>query len=235
MPRAFTDTDLVQFDGGTTTIDATSVPVSLPNGVQDGSSGIIVVGSPNPWEPPTQWHPIVKSGSGSETSPSLVIMCRANLAVGETDWSFDLTSPVNAMVCWTVEEWKNISYCPLVAKGINWDPATPVASLALTATQAGLDPGYTLGIAALFVKGSPSAGAWSAVTWSNGFTEQYVQTMGPGSDATSSQLRVARRYGAASETGSWATTATFTGGVQTGKVFYGGLAILRAENHEGDI
>lgn len=234
MARAFADADIVQDDSGSSSATQ-AITAQLGAGVQEGNAGIIVLGAANTLDPPEEWHALAAAGAADNAPPRVMVMCRADLPPGETTWAFPIENDVSSLAAWTVAEWTNVSYAPLVASASQSILVSPSA-VSFSADQIGLDPSYTLAIAAVMVMGSISATApWSPASWSNGFLETGVISIGTGQEDASLRLYVARRYGAASETGPWTTTMTFTDGAQTGKTVYGALAVLRAEHYEGEV
>lgn len=230
MPRAFSDADLLQWQTGEA-IDTPTLAPSLTNPTAVGNAGIIVLGGANAFDPPEQWDPVAGS---PESFPRASVLVRAGLPGGETSWTFSGVGGANTYAKWEIHEWRNISFCPLVAYD-NEAMVIGPASVTLSAAQIGLGTNYTMAIAALGIIGGTNAtSVWSGVSWSGGFAETSAQAFGTGMDVGSFQLRVARRYGTQGETGPWTTTATFVDGVQTQKIVYACLAVFRAENFVGE-
>lgn len=236
MVRAFTAADVVQHATGTYDPPAIDLPatVSLPGTTSEGTGGLIVMGAMSAVDPPNQWHQVSWAGN-VETSPLMSVMVRADFLAGEQSWEFMPSPGSGPSWAWVVEEWTNLSYAPLLAQS-HTNLVSGPASLSTGTTPTWSAP-YAVGIAAITIIGGVNAQVWSPVTWSNSFTETDVVTLGAGntSGADNLQLRVARRYGTLDETGGWETTITFTNGADAGKVCYACLAVLRAENKQGDI
>jgi hypothetical protein len=224
--RAFTSADIVQHADGADafTINPT---LALTNPSTDGSGGIIILAAQSPLTPPDQWHAAAQAGIGGAL---LSIMCRADLPAGETTWPFT-TLAGSANWAWVVEEWTNLSYSPIetsASTGLSTSVTNPAAIS--TGTTDVFSTEYVVGVAAILLNAGAGSSAWSAVTWSNGFTETDVVSLGTGTTNGDMQMRVARLYGTSGDAGSWETTCTFTGGTQTGKTGHGALAVFRAED-----
>jgi hypothetical protein len=246
MPRAFTSADILQSVPDTAAV-VVDPGVDLPFQVGAGRGGIIVMGGATILDKPSQWHYAVSAGTNDPKPAQLAIMCRADLPGGEQSWPFSAFLGASTNWAWVVEEWANLSFAPLVtaARTPNTSGTFQGASIS-TGTTGTWDAGtYVVGIAAvLLLNGNNQGSVWpSSVSWSNGFVETDVLSIGNNSDwgAAGSgpnwndlQLRVARRYGTAGETGPWETTASFTGAM-TNKNEFAALAIFRAESHVGDI
>lgn len=232
MGRAFTSGDVVQTSGGATTGVAVANPsTALPNPASEGNGGFIVVCAQSIIDPPEQWHRVAASGA-PVTQPQLGIMCRADLPAGDQSWFFQVAAGFTTYWTWLTEEWTNLSNAPLLAAS-SATAAQGVSSIS-TGSTGSWDAPYAVGIAAVgLIVGNTEGLAWPTVSWSNGFTETDVFTRGTGTTMSDMQLRVARQYGTLGDTGSWETTATFTGSMGTKNV-YACLAAFRAESYPGE-
>jgi len=235
MARAFTSDDTVQSVPGSDTATTTVSPTL--SATRDGSGGIIIMGALATIGSPPNWHFAGWGASVAYSSRLVAVMCRADLPAGETTWPFVVSDGSTlASWVWVAEEWTNLSYAPLASQstgtGLTGSPTALTAGPSDTFTAE-----YVVGIAALMVGGSAGATSpFSTVTWSSGWTETDVVTVGTGQNPVTAdiQLRVARRYGTQDETGPWSVTATFDGGTQTGKTSGLCMAVLRAENFDSD-
>lgn len=225
MARAFTSADVLQQNTGAQAATATPTP-ALSNPATGGNSGVLIAGATTQLNPPEQFHYGAQTGIATYGGTLVAVLIRPDLNDGEQSWT--LTPPSGTPNwCWIAEEWTNLAPTGEEASagsGLLSAPAT-----APTGSTAAFDAEYVVGVAALLVFGGGSI-AFSTVSWSNSFVETDVVTIGTGLTAADTQLRVARRYGTQNDTGPWSTTATFTGGTQTGKTAYACLAVLRAED-----
>jgi hypothetical protein len=225
VARAFTSADVVQHNPGSDAASSASTS-GLVSPSSEGTGGILIIGATNQVSPPDQWHYAAQTGIATYGGTLVAVLSRADLAPGEQSWPLSVAAGTPNGV-WVAEEWTNLSYEPVetsAGSGLLSAPATaPTGSTGVFTAE------YVVGIAALLVFGGGSI-AFSGVTWSNSFVETDVVTIGTGTTAADTQLRVARRYGTQFDTGPWDTTATFTGGTQTGKTAYVCLAVLRAED-----
>jgi hypothetical protein len=231
MPRAFTSADVVQADTGAD-VGATAPTISMAP-TAEGNGGIIVISAQNVLAPPSQWHTLAAAGL-SDVNVMLGIMCRADLPPGETTWVFNSVGGVSGNWTWIAEEWTNLSYAPMLGSA-RTNQLTSVGSISTGTTGTWDSTNYAVGIAAMWIYGASGAPAgWPTCTWSNGFTETDVLTIGTGSNIGDQELHVARRYGEAGDTGAWETTCTFHTTMTT-KAAHACLAVLRAESLLGDI
>lgn len=235
MARSFGDFDVVHSNAAALgPVADPGVALLAGDTTTEGNAGIIVIGAITQLAPPEQWHTAASSGA-AVGSAQLAVLCRPDIPAGESSWTFEVSGGSASWWAWIVEEWTNVSFAVQLASAQTLTVVTP-ASISSGTTDT-FDALYAMAIAAVFVTGGGTgAGAWSPVTWSNGFTETGVQTFGTGSASTQDlQMRVARKYLAAGETGPVETTCTFTDGTQTGKTAWACVAVLRAENLLGDI
>lgn len=245
MARAFTAADVTQHDSGTAgPVEIPGVAFSRAGGAVEGRGGLIVMASQTAVLPPYQWDAVVSAGISAGV-PNLVIMARPCLPAGDASWEFRAgNSPVSegsppgssdlAYWAWIAEEWTNLSYAPLLGSAKTDNLTAGLSSISTGTTGAWSAP-YAAGIAAAALIGSASSTAWpTSASWSNGFTETDVISLGAGSAATDVQLRVARKYGTLNDAGSWSATCTFTGSM-TGIIPFAVLAVFRAEAQLGDI
>lgn len=241
MARAFTAADAAQSVPGTAA--AVSTPGATLAETVAGRGGVIVIGAGTGLDAPEQWHRVAKGGQ-SAAFPQCTILCRANLLGGETSWAFASAGGTTNWA-WVAEEWTNLSYAPLAVPGVDNTPGGfQPASVTLGPTDTWTGIPYVMAVAAIAIlHGTAGGGTWPTVTWSDGFTETDVlsvgnnSTNGPagsGPNSNDMQLRVARRYGTLDEAGGWQTTATFSGQAMTNKSVYGALAVFRAENYVGE-
>lgn len=230
MPRAFTPADVIQANANTA-ISVTAPPISLSPTVE-GHCGIMVLAAHQALNPPEQWDDVT-GASIDDTTKMVAILCRADLPAGETTWPFSsIAGAVNWV--WVAEEWANVSFAPI----LGWartNQLASVSSISTGTTDSWSSTDYAVGLAVMWIYGSAGATAgWPTVTWSNNFIETDVLTIGDGTALGDMQLRVARRYGTAGETGPWETTCTFTDGTQTSKAAHACLAVFRAEYFVGE-
>jgi hypothetical protein len=236
MPRAFTDTDVIQTASGATVAAGSEVDpgVALPATTTEGNFGLIVVGAAGTVTPPELWHYAGSSGSGSLVTTQLAIMCRADLPAGEQSWPFACSGNLATSWAWLVEEWSNTSVAPVVAKVGSTGAANPT-SVTLSAPETLAAAEYVAAVAALLIYTSTvgsGSSAWPSVSWSNGFTETDTPARGTGTNGSDVQLRVARYTSSTAETGPWSTVATMSG--LTGKTVFGALAAFRTEYFDSD-
>jgi|SRR5829696_7067078 len=231
MVRAFTPADVVQSVPGTASLQP-SVTVSLTNPAVEGRGGLIVMAAQLQLAPPEQWHTAAGSGS-SDDIHLLKILARPDLLAGEQSWGFATDNASQATWAWIIEEWTNVSFAPLQPSARTLQTTSPAAIS--TGTTDTFNAPYVVGVAAVMLTGAPTGPVWpTSCTWSNGFTETEVQSVGTGQGGTDLQLRVARRYGTLNDTGGWETTATFNA-TQTNRLAYACLATFRSEYQLGDI
>jgi hypothetical protein len=231
MARAFTSADIVQHADGADTL-VTSPSLALPSGSAEGSGGLIVMGALNAIASPENWDMPAGAGASAVSGFQVAIMCRADLPAGETTWPFVVVGGGSSYFVWLAEEWSNLAYAPVGADA-NTNLVTNPASIS-TGTTGSAEPAFYVAVAAVFMTGGASSGVWpSSVTWSNGFTETDVVSIGSGAGVQSFQLRVARKYETDVSTGTWETTANF-GATQTNKTAYACLAVFRAESYPGE-
>lgn len=227
MPRAFTPDDVVQAPSAQ--LAATATPnVAFTSPAAEGHAGIIVMGAQSLINPPEQWDPTVTAGTGG---PTLAIMCRSDLPDQDQAWTF---SPTGGTPRWTwlAEEWANVSFAATAATSASTSGQLAPASIS-TGTSGTTSAPYVACIAAVQIL-STGGSAWPSVSWSNGFAETDVLSVGTGSVNGDIMLRVARYYGTLNETGGWETTATFTGSM-TSKTCHAAIAVFRAENFDSDL
>jgi hypothetical protein len=229
MPRAFTSADVVQSDPGTA-LSATNPGIALPNPAVGGNGGVVLLAAAGVIEKPEQWDMVIGVGLTDTSTPQLMILCRADLPDADQSWTF---LPVGGAGvtnwAWVAEEWTNLSYAPLLATAFTG--ATTAPTSISSGTTGTWDWPYAVGIAVVsLVHGTSGAFTWpSSVSWSNGFTETDVVTLGSGGTALDTQLRVARKYGTLSDAGGWETTALFTDAT-TNKTVRACIAVFRAED-----
>lgn len=188
----------------------------------EGNAGIIVLGAQTLINPPAEWDMVVSAGTGG---PTLAIMCRAYIPGGESSWPF---TPISGGPNWTwlAEEWANVSSVPEETSASNTGASAPASYS--TGTTGTFTSQFVAGVATVQILATGGS-AWPSVSWSNGFVETDVVSVGDGTVNGHLQLRVARLYGAENETGPWETTATFTGSM-TSKTVNGCLAVFRAQD-----
>lgn len=232
MARAFTSADILQHADGSDSIATSPTTLALPSASTEGNGGLIVMGVLNVLTPPEQWDMSAGAGVSATSGYQLGIMCRADLPPGETSWPFTVLGSGSSYWVWVVEEWANLSFAPLGASA-QTNLATNPATIS-TGTTGSAEPAFYVAVAAVFLTGGASSGVWPAsVTWSNGFTETNVISIGTGVGAQSLQLRIARKYETDVSTGTWETTADF-GATQTNKTAYACIAVFRAESYPGE-
>lgn len=231
MSRAFTSADILHQDSNTIPGGATDPGIAFTTPATAGNSGIIVVGAGTQVNPPEQWHYAGQAGAAAYGATQIAVLSRPDLLTGETSWALP-TLAGTPKWAWIAEEWTNISYAPQQGSSGSGQLSAPAS--AATGSTGAFTAEYVAGIAALLVYGGVNAAVWSAVTWDNGFTETDVLSCGTGTGGGDIQVRVARRYGTRNDAGPWSTTATFTGGTQTGKLGYICLAVLAAERYVGE-
>jgi hypothetical protein len=218
--RPFSDTDLAQAATGNATLTH-PVSATVPAGTAEGNAGIIAMFAQTPVAAPAQWDLTATTGLGQ-----LAIMCRADLpGTGESSWSFDTAAGTPANWTWTTGEWANVAPGPLETSAAA--TGTGGASSVSTGNTASFDTQYVMGIAAFGIF-SAGGSAWPSVSYSGGFTETDSVQVGTGTANGDILLKVARLYGADSDTGPWSCTATFTGSMAS-KTPYAALAVFRAE------
>lgn len=236
MSRAFTSADVVQSAPGSGTATTTVTPTL--SATQDGNGGVIIMGALATIGSPENWHFAGWGASVAYNSRLVAVMSRADLPAGETAWPFVVSDGTTlASWVWLAEEWTNLSYAPLASQSVGTGLTGSPSSLTAGPSDS-FTADYVVGIAALMVGGSVGAtSTFSTVTWSSGWTETDVVTVGTGQNPVTAdiQLRVARRYGTLAETGPWSVTATFDGGTQTGKTSGLCMAVLRAESWDSDL
>lgn len=231
MVRAYTPADIIQSVPGSAAAQQTINP-ALTNPAGSGHCGVLLICATSVVNPPEQWHTAASVGAGGLVTQSGVL-CRADLPENDQSWALSFGGVGNWL--WIVEEWDNVSFAPLVATTPWANVSGSVESLDSGSTGT-WDAPYVVGVAVCGVIGGPSAtSGWSPITWSNGFVETNVETLGAGQDSGGLRLHVARRYGTLNETGPWSTTVTWTDGVQTAKTQMLSIAVFRAENYAGDI
>jgi hypothetical protein len=217
--RAYSDADLVQGANGSAAL-ASSVSVTVPGGTVEGDAGIIAMFAQTPITSPDQWDIAASAQAGI-----LTVMCRGDLPGGESSWPF---SPVGGAPnwAWTVGEWANTAPAPIesaaAANGLPGDASLSTGSTGTFSTQ------FVMGIAAFGIINASGSATWPSVSYSAGFTETDSVQVGTGTAAGDLLLKVARLYGADSDTGPWSCTATFTG-TMTGKTPYAALVAFRAQ------
>lgn len=230
MPRAFTSADVVQSDARTA-VAVTSPPISFAPTVE-GRCGVAVIAAHQALNAPEQWDDVTGS-SIDDVTKMVAIMCRADIPADETTWQFSSVAGAVNWV-WVAEEWSNVSFAPIVGRA-RTNQLTSVSSISTGTTESWAAEEFVKGLAVMWIYGGAAATAgWPTVSWSNGFTETNVLTIGGGTALGDMELHVARRYGTAGETGPWETTATFTDGVHTNKAAHACLAVFRAESFVGE-
>lgn len=206
----------------------------MPSATTEGRGGIVVLGAQTVITPPEQWDIVAWSGTSTSYAQLVSIMCRADLPAGETTWSFSTIDGSNGSWAWVVEEWTNLSFAPIAADSGQTTLVVDPTSISSGSTGTTEAP-YVMLVAAALLQGGSTAAVWPAsASWSNGFTETDVVTLGTGQAAGDLQLRVARYYGTLGEVGPWSTTCTYPA-AQTNKTAYACIAAFRAENWAGDI
>lgn len=236
MPRAFTSADMVQGADGTPG-PASAGNVALPGVGTEGNSGLIVMCAQTDIAPPQQWHSSAVSGTSS-IARILSILIRPDLADGDQSWTFPPASVGTPVWLWRVEEWTNFSFAAELGSARTTNVSFGLTSISTGTTGTWDGAEYALGIAAVGMLGSDpavSAADFPSVTgWSNGFTETTVLQQGPGGSGNADlKLWVARKYGAAGDTGAWETTATFSAAA-AGKIPWACIAVFRAEHFVGE-
>lgn len=239
MARAFTAADIIQSDDGLA-VDTATPGVALPAGAGEGRTGLAVIGAGTLLDPPEQWHKVAACGQ-TAGNDQLGIMVRSDLPANEQAWDFTANGGGLATWQWLAQEWANIARgAPLAVLGTEQTSSLGPASYAIGPTDAADSALYVAEVAALLLLSTAlSSTVWPDVSWSDGLVEVLTRTQGTGVwNGTSGDLRlhVARRFSTSPEAGPWETTATFTGsGSSAGKLVFGALAVLRAENFTGDI
>lgn len=226
MARDFIPEDVIQ--SASAELAATSTPnVAFTDPAAEGHAGVVVMGAQSLIDAPEQWDMFATAGTGGTT---LAIMCRADLPPADQAWDFVPTGGTPRWT-WLAEEWVNVSYAPRAADSASTSGQLAPASIS-TGTTGTTEAPYVACLAAVQILATGGS-AWPSVSWSNGFTETDVLEVGDGTVNGDIQLRVARYYGTAGETGGWETTATFTGSM-TSKTVHACIAVLRAQSYEGE-
>jgi hypothetical protein len=216
--RAFTDADEVQSNSGTT-LSASTQDMTLPAAVAEGDTGLVVVYTAGVMTSPEDWDPII-----TDPLHLFSMFLRAGCTGGETSWTFGSSGGAWA---WLIGEWSNMSSVPVLsvgaASGSTGDTSLSTGSSGTSDTQ------FVMAVAAFaLTQGGAGGSVWPSVSYGSGFTETDSVQVGDGTTSGDALVKVARLYGADSDTGPWSCTATFTGTL-TGKTPSALLGVFRAE------
>jgi hypothetical protein len=233
VARAFTSADVLQHNDGSNPAQIADPGVSLPSGTTEGNGGVIVIAALATLDPPEQWSTAARASTSDSAAPILAIMSRPDIPANETGWTFAGAGGSSTFWTWLAEEWTNLCSTPVWATAHTNQALSPASTS--TGTTGSPDPAFYVAIAAVYLIGAATAttGWPSSVSWSNGFTETDVLTIGTGQTSTSFQLRVARKYETDPSSGPWETTATYNA-TQANKSSYACLAVFRAESYPGE-
>lgn len=215
--RAFDAADVVQENTGTATL-STPFTATVPSGVTEGNTGVVIMASQLPLAIPADWHPVAVANT------LLWIFARIDLPAGESSWTFTPSTTANA--AWTVREWGNVGGLETFVSATGSGGASSVS----TGNTGSFTSQFVVGMLGVMLT-SAGGSAWPTISYSDSFEETDSLQVGSGTASGDVKLWVARRYGTDSDAGPWSCTATFTGSMSS-KTPFAALAVFRAQETE---
>ena len=207
----------IQSNSGTVDPAATSFTATLPNATQDSSTLMLWIGMNTGTvnlpavDPP--WYVDVSASS------KLWVMRRDNQPSGESSWT--LSSAFSVRWAWYVEEWASwstINQPDATASQIISHVGTQANSVSPVGTAPSADIPDFAGLAVFNATGGAGVGIFPARSYSAGWSEVNVTTIGTGTAGTDHQLIVAETYpGVTGSIDCTLTWDTSNGGTYTDK------------------